>query len=201
MQSGTSSLCDPFRLTAFAFENQEVRIERTLHSRAESDTVVRRLAKQVPLLPGDLLSTQPGDAAVLLDFEPEVQAFFEDVVSGLATKPRSLPCKYFYDQRGSQLFDQICELDEYYLTRTESSIMARYGAEMAEQVGPGVMLVEYGSGSSLKTRILLKHLQNPVAYAPVDISREHLIESAKRSVTAVLRHRSLAGVRRFHRAV
>ncbi|MEL6104637.1 MAG: L-histidine N(alpha)-methyltransferase [Planctomycetota bacterium] len=124
------------------------------------------------------MSDSSRDAAALLDFEPEVQAFYDDVVTGLAAKPRSLPCKYFYDQRGSQLFDQICDLEEYYLTRTESAIMARYGAEMAAQIGPGVMLVEYGSGSSIKTRILLDHLESPVAYAPVDISRDHLIESA-----------------------
>ena len=114
----------------------------------------------------------------LLDFEPALATFYDDVVAGLRQRPRSLPCKYFYDERGSRLFDQICELDEYYVTRTELSIMEQYAGEMAEQIGPGVMLVEYGSGSSVKTRLLLDHLIEPVAYVPVDISREHLQKSA-----------------------
>ena len=112
--------------------------------------------------------------APLVDLQPTHQAFLDEVLSGLDDSPRHLPCKYFYDQRGSRLFDKICELDEYYLTRTELAIMRRSSAEMAEQIGPGVMLVEYGSGSSLKTRLLLKHLSVPAAYVPVDISRKHL---------------------------
>ncbi len=74
--------------------------------------------------------------------------------------------KYFYDRRGSELFDQICELDEYYPTRTELAIMTDHIDEIVTAVGPDVMLVEYGSGSSSKTRILLDHLENPVAYVP-----------------------------------
>ena len=120
----------------------------------------------------------------LLDFAPTTGTFFEDVVAGLSEFPRSLPCKYFYDERGSQLFDEICELDEYYLTRAELSIMDRYSEEMADQIGPGVMLVEYGSGSSIKTRLLLDHLCDPVAYVPVDISREHLQRTADNLATA-----------------
>lgn len=120
----------------------------------------------------------PSSSAALLDFEPKMETFYEDVVSGLSQSPRSLPCKYFYDERGSKLFDQICELEEYYLTRTELSIMQKYAREMAEQIGPGVMLVEYGSGSSIKTRILLDHLKAPAAYVPVDISKEHLQQTA-----------------------
>lgn len=116
----------------------------------------------------------------LFDFAPETKTFHEDVVRGLRQRPRSLPCKYFYDERGSKLFDRICELDEYYLTRTELSIMERFAGEMAEQIGPGVMLVEYGSGSSIKTRILLDHLDEPAAYVPVDISREHLEQTARK---------------------
>ena len=109
------------------------------------------------------------------------ERFRRDVLEGLSRSPKELPCKYFYDQRGSQLFDEICELDEYYLTRTELSIMERYAAEMGEQIGPGVMLVEYGSGSSVKTRILLDNLPRPAAYVPVDISGKHL-ESTARSL-------------------
>ncbi len=120
----------------------------------------------------------------LLDFAPTTGTFFEDVVAGLSESPRSLPCKYFYDERGSQLFDKICELEEYYLTRAELSIMDRYSEEMADQIGPGVMLVEYGSGSSMKTRLLLDHLCDPVAYVPVDISREHLQRAADKLAIA-----------------
>jgi dimethylhistidine N-methyltransferase len=105
--------------------------------------------------------------------------FLNDVLHGLASCPKSLPCKYFYDARGSQLFDAICDLDEYYLTRTEHAIMRRYVSEMGQQIGPGVMLVEYGSGSSFKTRLLLEHLTDPVAYVPVDISRQHLMQTCE----------------------
>ena len=108
-------------------------------------------------------------------------AVFEaEVLQGLRASPKQIPCKYFYDQRGSQLFDRICDLPEYYPMRTEQAIMERYIDQMVDQIGPGVMLIEYGSGSSIKTRSLLEHLDDPVAYVPVDISREHLNESADR---------------------
>ncbi len=126
----------------------------------------------------------PVSSAPLLDFEPATQAFFDDVIEGLSRDEKALPCKYFYDERGSQLFDQICDLDEYYLTRTELSIMQRHAGEIAKQIGPGVMLVEYGSGSSIKTRLLLDQLEAPAAYVPVDISREHLWDSANRLLKA-----------------
>lgn len=116
----------------------------------------------------------------LLDCEPTSDAFHRDVVAGLRKRPKQLRSKYFYDERGSELFDQICQLDEYYLTRTEFAIMKRDAAEMAAQIGPGVRLVEFGSGSSIKTRILLDHLPDPIAYVPVDISREHLHKTANR---------------------
>lgn len=112
--------------------------------------------------------------------DPELVSFQDDVIEGLAQSPRSIPCKYFYDERGSQLFDQICDLDEYYLTRTELSIMERHASEMADQIGRSVMLVEFGSGSSVKTRVLLDHLHEPVAYVPVDISEDHLQKTASR---------------------
>lgn len=102
----------------------------------------------------------------------------DDVLAGLAAQPKWLPCKYFYDRRGSELFERICELEEYYPTRTELGIMETSVREMAEALGPGVALVEYGSGSSTKTRILLEALDDPVAYVPVDISRDPLVDSA-----------------------
>jgi len=112
--------------------------------------------------------------SALLDQEPSSESFLDEVLLGLQQSPKTLPCKYFYDERGSRLFDQICDLDEYYLTRTEQAIMDAYAAQMAAQIGPGVMLVEYGSGSSVKTRVLLEHLAEVAAYVPVDISRKHL---------------------------
>lgn len=108
------------------------------------------------------------------------QQFLRDCVDGLTAVPKRLPSKYFYDARGSQLFDQICELPEYYVTRTELEIMQNHGEDMARCIGSGVRLVEYGSGSSIKTRILLDHLSDPAAYVPVDISREHLLQTAAR---------------------
>ncbi len=111
-------------------------------------------------------------------------AFLDDVRCGLAAEEKSIPCKYFYDARGSQLFDQITQLEEYYPTRTELAIMARYVDEMVERLGPRCLLVEYGSGSSLKTRILLEHMREPAGYVPIDISGDHLAASARRIARA-----------------
>ena len=105
--------------------------------------------------------------------------FYNDVTEGLSRSQKRLSCKYFYDERGSQLFDEICKLDEYYLTRTELDIMDRYLEEMAYQIGPRAVLVEFGSGSSTKTRILLNALVNPVGYVPIDISEEHLLSTVE----------------------
>lgn len=110
----------------------------------------------------------------------ESRSFAQDVILGLSSTPKSLPCKYFYDARGSQLFDRITELDEYYPTRTEIALMRSHVAEMARRIGPGAMLVELGSGSSVKTRLLLDALERPAGYVPVDISEAHLHTAAKR---------------------
>ena len=104
--------------------------------------------------------------------------FCADVIAGLERHSRTIPCKYFYDHRGSQLFERICELEEYYPTRTELSIMEEHAHEMGEQIGPEAMLIEFGSGSSTKTRLLLDHLIDPIAYVPVDVSERHLRETA-----------------------
>ena len=115
----------------------------------------------------------------LRDYEPKTDTFQDEVIAGLRSTPKSLPSKFFYDARGSQLFDAITELDVYYPTRTEVEIMATYAREMAERIGPRALLVEFGSGSSLKTHILLDHLIDPVACVPIDISREHLLNAAR----------------------
>ncbi len=112
-----------------------------------------------------------------INADPAMEAFLRDVVSGLKRDQKEIPSKYFYDKRGSELFDQICELPEYYPTRTEMAIMRDSGTDIANQVGPGRLVVEYGSGSSLKTRILLDHLKEPAGYVPIDISGEHLEDS------------------------
>jgi dimethylhistidine N-methyltransferase len=118
--------------------------------------------------------------AALNDFEPKLDAFYEEVVHGLNQDDKTLPCKFFYDERGSKLFDQICDLPEYYPTRTEMAIMKANIAEITALLGPGCRLVEYGSGSSLKTRVLLDNAPDLASYHPVDISREHLLQTARR---------------------
>ncbi len=115
---------------------------------------------------------------VLSDFGPRSDDFREEVLWGLRQPQKEIPSKYFYDERGSRLFDRICELEEYYLTPTETAIMREHVTEMAELLGPGCLLIEYGSGSSTKTRILLDRLREPAAYVPVDISRDHLLRAA-----------------------
>jgi dimethylhistidine N-methyltransferase len=117
----------------------------------------------------------------LLPVSP-TQDFLRDVLAGLARPDRRLPCKYFYDERGSRLFEQICELPEYYPTRCELAILQDHGAAIADRLGPGCVLVEYGSGSGRKTCLLLDHLAGPAAYVPVDISRDYLLAWARRLV-------------------
>lgn len=107
-------------------------------------------------------------------------AFLADVVAGLSQPHKTLPSKYFYDARGSALFDAICELEEYYPTRTETALLARRAADIAAFAGPDATVVELGSGSSVKVRLLLDALDRPALYVPVDISREHLLASAAR---------------------
>jgi len=101
-----------------------------------------------------------------------------EILHGLSQSQKRLSPKFFYDEAGSRLFDEICELPEYYLTRTEQQIMQSCSAEVAEMIGPQASLIEFGSGSSLKTRTLLEYLDSPAAYVPVDISKEHLVASA-----------------------
>ncbi len=101
------------------------------------------------------------------------------VLSGLCRQPKSLPSKLLYDQQGSMLFEQICATPEYYLTRAELALMEAHSAEIAEVLGTDVMLVEYGSGSGLKTRLLLSQMRDVAAYMPVDISSHALLESVE----------------------
>jgi dimethylhistidine N-methyltransferase len=105
--------------------------------------------------------------------------FAHDLARALATRPRSISPKFFYDERGSQLFDQICELPEYYPTRTELGILTRHAAEIAGHMGPQAEIVEFGAGSLRKVRLLLDAMDRPARYLPIDISGEHLARSAQ----------------------
>ena len=108
--------------------------------------------------------------------------FLKDVLNGLAGDLKSIPPKYFYDEKGSQLFDRICETQEYYPTRTESKILAEYAAEIMTELPEHISLIELGSGSSIKTRYLLEEGTDEKikAYVPIDISEKHLLSSTKK---------------------
>jgi dimethylhistidine N-methyltransferase len=108
------------------------------------------------------------------DLSPALARFRADVLRGLRRPRKRLPCKYFYDDAGSRLFEQICELPEYYPTRTELGILKADAGAMAACLGPDCLVIEYGSGSGVKTHLLLESLQRPVGYVPVDIARELL---------------------------
>jgi len=108
----------------------------------------------------------------------------DEVLAGLLATPKTLSPKYFYDERGSRLFERICRLPEYYPTVTETAILSDCRAEIADTLGRRAAIVEYGSGSSEKIRILLDALDDPAAYVPVDISRRHLEQSAARLAKA-----------------
>jgi len=102
----------------------------------------------------------------------------DEVLSGLRRTPKEISPVWLYDELGSRLFDAICQLPEYYPTRAELKIMELHAGEMAWRLGQGVALIEFGSGSSLKTRLLLDHLESPDVYVPVDISRAQLLDTA-----------------------
>lgn len=108
---------------------------------------------------------------------PEADDFYREVIAGFSQHPRSIPPKYFYDEEGSRLFELICEQPEYYLTRTEVALLERHAGDIKALVGSGCYLVEPGSGSCEKVRLLLDALR-PMAYVPMDISCEHLRSAA-----------------------
>lgn len=115
----------------------------------------------------------------VIDLQPDTSALLEESIAGLKASPRQLPCKYFYDAEGARLFEQICELPEYYPTRTEVGILKQHLPEMAKLIGANARIVEYGSGAGTKIRLLLDALREPVAYTPIDISREQLAAAAE----------------------
>jgi dimethylhistidine N-methyltransferase len=101
------------------------------------------------------------------------------LIDGLSRPRKTISPKYFYDEAGSQLFEEITQLPEYYLTDVELEIMERHIDEMAALIGETASLIEFGAGSGMKTRLLLEHMHEPAAYVPVDISEEHLLESQR----------------------
>ena len=112
------------------------------------------------------------------DLAPGEESFRDAVLAGLGRAHKRIPCKFFYDARGSALFEEICRLPEYYPTRTEIAILEENSSDIADQMGPHCRVIEFGSGASQKVRILLQALDRPAAYVPVDISREHLRDAA-----------------------
>lgn len=108
------------------------------------------------------------------------EAFRADVLAGLAQPHKTLPSRWLYDQRGSELFEEITRLDEYYLTRTETAILRRRAGEMAELLGKDVALLEYGAGAAIKTEILIAALEAPRIYAPIDIAADFLAQTMER---------------------
>ena len=123
------------------------------------------------------MNPSPGGVEIL-DLEPAASEFLAEAVAGLSSSPPTLPSKFFYDERGSDLFLKICELPEYDITRTELAILREFAPEMAESIGGNAELVGFGTGAGLKTRMLLEQLKNPIAYVPVDISKQRLMDSA-----------------------
>ena len=105
--------------------------------------------------------------------------FATDLLAALSKRPRAIAPKYFYDAAGSRLFDQICDLPEYYPTRTELGILTRCAREIAAHIGPRAELVEFGAGSLTKVRLLLDAMDAPLRYVPIDISGDHLAQAAR----------------------
>ena len=133
-------------------------------------------------LPMESQPVSPRYALTESDPHRDLDAFAAAVSSGLDARPKTLPCRFLYDERGSELFEEICELPEYYLTRAERRLLEEHADSIASKLPARVALVELGSGSSSKTRLLIEALlrrQSRLRYLPIDISRSILEESAE----------------------
>ncbi len=124
------------------------------------------------------MSPSPLRSAQLTEQDDDITDDLREILTGLSQLQKAISSKFFYDEKGSRLFDQICDLPEYYLTRTELGILRKHAVEMAASIGQQASLIEFGSGSSLKVRILLENLDQLAAYVPVDISRDYLVMAA-----------------------
>lgn len=125
------------------------------------------------------MSSASSGAQPLDNQHPGEDGMRSEVLAGLSRQPRQLPSKYFYDAHGSALFEAICEQPEYYVTRAELALMESHATDIAAAIGAQALLLEYGSGSGIKTRRLLESLDDPVAYVPVEISRQALADSVE----------------------
>ncbi|HUN81246.1 MAG TPA: L-histidine N(alpha)-methyltransferase [Phycisphaerae bacterium] len=122
-------------------------------------------------------TNQPASRSSSTAFEPRSE-ILEEVLKGLASQPKELPSRYLYDRRGAELFEEICQLDEYYIPRIELEILDLALSEVADAVGHDALVIEPGSGAATKTRLLLSRLHSPAAYVPVDLSEAQLLASA-----------------------
>lgn len=110
-----------------------------------------------------------------LDYAPKTHSLLKEVLTGLSKGQKAIHPKFLYDKKGSEIFEEICKLPEYYPTRAEHEILSTYAGEMAEYIGEGALIIEPGSGSGEKVRHLLKVLKNPEGFVPIEISREILL--------------------------
>jgi dimethylhistidine N-methyltransferase len=110
---------------------------------------------------------------------PDSDTVKAEIIAGLRQSPKRIQSKFFYDERGSKLFEEITRLEEYYLTRVEIEILRQHLGEMSALIGPGAIVIEFGTGAGIKTRMLLEAIETPRAYIPIDISREPLFEASQ----------------------
>jgi len=125
------------------------------------------------------MTIQSANSLGLIDYAPSTKAFKQEVIDGLSRIPKELPCKLFYDRTGSELFDKITMLEEYYPTRTEIAILEEHSPIISMLLGANIRVVEFGSGSGIKTKILLNQLKEPNCYIPIDISKSALLETSR----------------------
>ena len=111
---------------------------------------------------------------------PFAEDFAQAVIEGLSARDKHIPCHFLYDAKGSELFEEITRLDEYYPTRTELALLETHGPRISRLAGPGCAVIEFGSGSSRKTSVLIESLEDVSAYVPIDIADEALSEAAQR---------------------
>jgi dimethylhistidine N-methyltransferase len=120
---------------------------------------------------------RPSGTIAFHDLAPKLESFRDAVLDGLSQPRKRIPCRFLYDERGSDLFEAICETPEYYPTRTEMSILKKQARKIAKLIGPEATLIEYGSGAGQKVKLLLRALDRPRAYAGIDVSREILLRA------------------------
>lgn len=105
--------------------------------------------------------------------------FFGEVIAGLGSKPKTISSKWLWDERGSRLYERICDTPEYYVARAERDLLERHAREIADAIGPRAVLVELGPGNADRTRVLLDWLEEPERYVPVELTHEHLRATAE----------------------